>query len=315
MSTAEDLCAQASACLSEKNVRQAIKLLEEAVESDPDLVVAHENLAGLCFLTKDYERAVQLYQRAMRLDPKNSAAMINLGAVYNKMKNYQEAVKTLRSALSRDRRSPEAYYNLGIAHKGLNQLSMAVSAYKEAIRLDPEMAEAYSNLGNVLIEMKNHSQAILNYRRAVELKPNFKKAIVGLRKAEEQAYEAKQSHNPFGRLVNMEDVERKNKEVEKTLVLTAQQRYEDREIIHRLAKDGQRIAEEVVEQVKQELEASILELSRLMSEERDSRTWLSHQKQFRLAVENFRQNISSLKEKVEQIRDHERHIESDFCSN
>ena len=312
MTTVDELCTQAKECLAKKDIAQAVGVLEQAIELDSDHVAAHETLAGLCFVRGKYDRAIELYQRASALDPKNSAALVNMGAVLNKKKDFTQAAKVLRQALSRDRRCPEAYYNLGIAQRGLNQTAMAVSAYKEAIRLNPEMAEAYSNLGNVLVEMNNHSQAILNFRRAIELKPDFKKAIQGLRKAEDLAFETKQSRNPFGRLVDMEEVERRNQTAERKLVLSGPQRYEDRLEVHRLSKGSQLAAEAFLTIIKEELEASILQLSRLATEERHGRVWAGHLDDFREAVEKYQEAYKKLNESTENLRGHEEWIQKEY---
>ncbi len=308
MPTPDELCAEANDCLKKKDVAAAVKCLEEAIEHDSRHVSAHETLAGLCFLTRDYDRAIQLYQRVSILDPKNSGALVNVGAVQNKKKDFQEAAKTLRLALSKDRRCPEAYYNLGIAQRGLNQMAMAVSAYKEAIRLAPDMFQAYSNLGNVLLEMKNHSQAVLQFRKALEIQPDFKKAKVGLSRAEEATHQAKTSMSPFGRLVDMEEVARQNQSVEKKINLTVQQRFDDRDRIHRLAKESELLAIEFLTQIKDELSNAILELSRLAGEEKHGRAWAEELAKFEIASRKYHLQLETHRNKTDQIREHEKKI-------
>lgn len=310
MPTPDELCTEADDSLKKKDVAAAMKCLEEAIQIDSRHVPAHETLAGLCFLTADYDRAIQLYQRVSLLDPKNSAALVNVGAVQNKKKDFQAAAKTLRLALSKDRRCPETYYNLGIAQRGLKQMAMAVSAYKEAIRLAPEMVQAYSNLGNILLEMKNHSQAVIQFRKALEIQPDFKKARVGLRRAEDASHEAKKSMSPFGRLVDMEEVARQNQAVKKKINLSPQQRFDDRDRMHRLSKESELLAIEFLAQIKDELSTAILELSRLAGEEKHGRAWADELAKFEIASRRFHLQLEAHRGKTDQIRDHEKKIES-----
>lgn len=305
MPTADELCEQADSALARRNLADAVKLLELAIASNSRHAAAHDKLAGLVFLSKDYERAFELFKRAAMLDPKNTGALVNAGAACNKKKDFNEAAKTLRSALSKDRRCPEAYYNLGIAQRGLNQLSMAVSAYKEAIRLNPKFIEAYTNLGNVLLEMKNHSQAISNFRAALEIDPNFQKARQGLLKAEESSFQSKNAISPFGRLVDMDEVERRNQTVENVIELTPQERFDDRDFVHRFAKESELSAIELLNQIKEELAPAVLRLSRLAKEEKHGRVWAAELAEYQASVRRFRLRLEHLKEKTSAIREHE----------
>ncbi|QDT32080.1 tetratricopeptide repeat protein [Thalassoglobus polymorphus] len=309
MPTADETYADAKKCIQEKRFADAIQSLEQTIQEDSQHLLAHESLAGLCFLTKNYDRAIQLFQRVQALDPKNIGALVNVGALQNKKKDYTAAVKTLRLALSKDRRCPEAYYNLGIAQRGLHQNSMAVSAYKEAIRLRPDFVEAYTNLGNVLLEMKNHSQAILQFRKALEVQPDFERAKIGLCAAQEQTEQAKSAISPFGRLVDMEQVEKMNRTVAKHLHLTPQQRFEDREDVHKLAKDSELQAIELLKQIKEELSPIILELSRLSSEETSGRIWEAGLKKCQAASRRFSLCLENLNETTDKLTEHEKEIQ------
>ena len=307
--SADSLCDQARACLKNRDVKGASTYYEQAIEADQRHVAAHEGLATVYFLIHDYDRAAELFLRVTRLDPRRAQPLINLGAVQNKQGEYAAAVKTLRQALAKDRRCAEAYYNLGIAQRGLNQLSMAVSAYKEAIRLEPEMAEAYTNLGNVLIEMGNHTQARLNFERALSIRPDFEKARRGIQVASEKADDVKRSISPFGRLVDMEEVERRNAEGRKQLRhLTPQERYQDRSEVHRLSKEAEQKAAVLLNQIRSELHQSLLELSRTSTESDDPRTWARELDRFEKSFERFQELSSALFSKTDEIRTHEEKV-------
>lgn len=309
MATADELHAQALEQVQQRLVDEAIASLEAAIELDSRHIPAHELLAGLCFVRQDYERAIALFRRVSLLDPRNAKVLVNLGAAYNKQKNYPEAVKALRTALAKDSRSPEAYYNLGIAQRGAGQLALAISAYREAIRVKPDMVEAHCNLGNVFLEMKNYSQAIQQFRKAMEIRPDFVKAERGLRRAEDESRQAKQEISPFGRLVDMEEVERKNKQSSKRLDLTPQQRFEDRETVHTIAKAAELAATELLQQIKEELAAAVLGMSRLASEQSEVRAWAEELARLQIAFKRFRMKIDKVNEHTNALRGHEQEIE------
>lgn len=309
MSEVDELVANARSALKSKDLDSAVKFLDQAIAIDASHVIAHEILAGVCFLKQDFEKAATLYKRVSMLDPKNSGALVNAGAALNKQKNFNEAIKSLRLALAKDRRCPEAYYNLGIAERGLKHLAMSVSAYKEAIRLKPDFVEALSNLGRVLLEMNNHSQAITYFRKALEVEPTFKLAQKGLKKAEEASYQLKQSRDPFGRLVDMDEIEKKNQAEAKSIELTPQERFEDRDTVHKLAKASELLAVELLAQMKDELSPAVLGISRLMTEEKNSKHWAKEQMEYQAAFRRFLLRMEKLKEKTDELTAHEKAIQ------
>ncbi len=302
----DSLLDEARACVKRREMSKAIDLYEQALAQDSRYLPALEGLAGVLFLVKEYDRAIELFQKITRIDPRRPDALINIGAIQNRQGKYAEAVKTLRGALAKDRRSATAYYNLGIAHRGANQLSMSVSAYKEAIRLDPEMAEAYSNLGNVLVEMGNHTQAVLNFRRALEIRPNFEKAKQGLLKAQDRADDAKKAISPFGRLVDVDSLNRQQAKMEaKFRELTPQERFDDRSTVHKLAKEAEQRAADLLNQLRDEMASLLLDLARLMTENKDKQIWAREVEHLQSSRDRFESLRQSLAATMNQLKSHE----------
>lgn len=296
---------QARQHLKQRNYPQALVLYEQAVAQDANSVAANEGVATAAFMLADYSRAIQHYKRVSQLDPRKAQPLVNLGAVYNRMGDYPSATKVLRQAISKDRRCAEAYYNLGIAHRGQNQLSMAVSAYKEAIRLAPEMAEAYQNLGNVYVEMGNTQQAILNYKRALEIRPDFERARRGLEQAQNAAVEAKRAISPFGRLVGADGPA--EREIDAHLrALTPQERFEDRAAVHAHAKEMERAAAVLLNQMREQLEGAILQLTHSFTQSDDRYHFKQEFSTFQQARTAFEQVVQALMERSASLRDHEK---------
>jgi tetratricopeptide (TPR) repeat protein len=305
----ESLLQQARKSLKQGDVPQAEQLYEQAVAQDPGHIGAHEGLATAAFISQKYARAIELYRRVLQLDPRRAQPLVNIGAIHNRQGEFQQATKILRQALSKDRKCAEAYYNLGIAHKGLGQLSMAVSAYREAIRLAPEMAEAYQNLANVYLEMGNTQQAIVNYRRALELKPDFDRARRGLEKAQNLLNHAKQSASPFGRLVRIEEAKVSGAET-KMRVLSPQERFEDRLAVHGRAKDLERVAAGVLNQLRDELEPALRALAHEFMQNDGRYSFVDEFGVFQRAFLTFKHGVAKLEQSSELLRAHERFIRS-----
>ncbi|MCA8996941.1 MAG: tetratricopeptide repeat protein [Planctomycetaceae bacterium] len=302
----DDLVQQARAAIKQRQFTQAIKFYEEVLALDEQNVPALEGLGAMLFLMKEYDQAIERFRKVIRIDPRKADPLINIGAIQNKKGEFAEAIKTLRQALAKDRRSATAYYNLGIAHRGAKQLSMAISAYKEAIRLDPEMAEAYSNLGNALLEMGNHTQAELNFRRALELKPKFERAKQGLLRAQNRSDEVKKSISPFGRLVDTDELDKKERLDQSTMrELSPQERFDDRSTVHRQAKESEKRAAVLLNHLRDEVAPSLLKLARLLSEDKPPQSWAKDAEQLKESTEKFEVLMKLVSQTMDELKVHE----------
>ncbi|SFH60237.1 tetratricopeptide repeat protein [Planctomicrobium piriforme] len=307
--SADALCGQARACLKQRDVAAAVAYYEQAIALDPHHIAAHEGLAAVCFAKKDNDRAVELFKRVVALDPRRNEANVNLGAAYNRRGDYLEAIKTLRHALARDRLCAAAYYNLGFAQRGAKQLSMAVSAFKEAIRLDPSMWEAYVNLGQLLLEMKNPSQALLNFERALQLRPDSTRARTGATEARNRIDAGKKAISPFGRLVDLKEVEKKAAQVEATTrTLTAEERFQERCEVHHLAKDNEQSSVLLLNHLKQEMGPILLSLNRLVTEKQNPALWSTSFDGFQASFRKFQAFADMAARKLDELQRHEHYI-------
>ncbi|MCA9090763.1 MAG: tetratricopeptide repeat protein [Planctomycetaceae bacterium] len=306
LDAADKLCAEAKLAFTSREMDRARQLYEQALATDSRHIHAHEGLAFVCFVVKDYQRAAELFLRVSRLDPRRAEPLINLGAAYNRLEDHAGAVRVLRQALVKDRRNADAYYNLGLAYRGQKQYGLAVSAYKEAIRLRPEMVDAHYNLGNTLIEMKSNAQAIKAFEKALEIDPQFAKARQCLERARATDQEAKAQLSPFGRLVDMDEVERRNQSPDKKYrELTANERFLERDALHTLSREAQQLATGFLGQIRDELEVALLEVSRVVSENRDTHEWHREAGQLENACDRFGQVQKTLMAKLDEIRAHE----------
>lgn len=305
-SKADQLCEQGKALLRERKVDEAFAMFEQAIQENSRHVAAYESLAAIYFARKDYAKAAAHFQKASQYDPRRIDPIINLGAVQNRMGDFQAAAKTLRLAVSRDRKNTAAYYNLAIAQKGLNQPHLAVSAYKEALKIDPKMVEAIQNLANLYLEMGNIQQAQFQYHKALEINPTFERAKRGLERALLIADEMKKAINPFGRLVNMEELD--HRADEKFRKLTPQQQYEDRTEVHRMTKVGEQAAVVLLTTLRDRIGPLISRINQSFSQSEDPRMLMREVETFTDELVVFERAHRDLRANIEELRAHEEQI-------
>jgi tetratricopeptide (TPR) repeat protein len=302
--------AEARQMMRQRAYAEAIEAYKRLLAEDDRDAAAHEGLAMAAFMLKDYPTAVDHFKRVTMIDPRRPQPLVNLGAVFNRMGDYNSAITTLRKALAKDRHCAEAYYNLGLAHRGLNQSSMAVSAYKEAIRLAPEMAEAYQNLANVYVEMGNTQQAVSSYERALQIRPDFERARQGLARARDAQQHAKSSASPFGRLVDVtQQTKRIDQEAAPLRVMTEQERFDDRQAVHGFAKEAERVAAGLLEQLDSQIEVCLKDFARAFTQSNDARGYWGEYTALRQAAQNFDKFVLLLQERMDDLKQHEQLIQ------
>lgn len=301
-----DLCEKARSATRHRHLPEAIRLYEQALAQAPDDPAIHEGLATTACLAQDYDRAIAGFLRVTQLKPRDARAWVNLGALYNLQENYRQAVDALRKGLQRDSHSADAYYNLGIAQRHLNQPQLAISAYRECIRLKPDMLEAHLNLANLFAEQNNFKSAITHYETILRLQPAHASATKGLAHVQHLLSQNRVEASPFGRLVDTSRLVAKGAAEEESQHLTAEERFDDRQMIQLSCAESGEMAAALWRHLKEHLEPRLLTVNRILALDPENRRGLlDAQELFHDAVTLSETLFQNWLAEFRRLRDHE----------
>jgi tetratricopeptide (TPR) repeat protein len=134
-------------------------------------------LGRLSYDGHEYEKAIQFFKRAIQLDPRMARAYDNLGLCYYYENQNELAVSNYDKAIELDRDSPHPspwpYLNLAITQQFLDRLADAEKNLREAIRLDPDFAKAHFQLGTVLEDTARPEEALKEFGEAARLDSGY----------------------------------------------------------------------------------------------------------------------------------------------
>jgi tetratricopeptide (TPR) repeat protein len=154
----------------------AVKLMRRALNQNPRVAGAHNDLGNMLEALGRYDEAIERYERALSLDPGLAAAHTNLGRALNARGRPAEAMAHHERALALAPELADAHNNLGVVLQALGRAQEASAHIERAIAIEPGFAEAHNNLGNVLRALERHEAAIPHYLRAIALRPSYAEA-------------------------------------------------------------------------------------------------------------------------------------------
>ncbi|KAL9238058.1 hypothetical protein vseg_012534 [Gypsophila vaccaria] len=159
--------------LPEEDYEDALKLLQQSVESHPDDPSLHFDIGKLLWKrgVESREKAAEHFLKAAKLNPQNGEAFKFLGHYYSNL-DTQRSVKCYQRAVSLnpdDSDAGEALCNL-LDKEGKDSLEVAVC--KEASSKSPRAFWAFSRLGCLLVHQKKWSEAVQSLQHAIRGYPS-----------------------------------------------------------------------------------------------------------------------------------------------
>jgi tetratricopeptide (TPR) repeat protein len=159
--TFEQLFKTGTQLLHRGQVNEALPLLEEAYELQPDHVDVALNLSGAYILTKRFSKAIPVLEELSDQDPDNAMVWTNLGAAYlgNPVLAHDEqqvrAIAAFEQALRINPIAPNVAYNIGLIYRDRKEKDYAVYWFRQAIRANPADRDARSQLAKLEAENEN----------------------------------------------------------------------------------------------------------------------------------------------------------------
>lgn len=164
-STSDDVT-KGTAAVKSGDWTSARAAFEAAIKKNPKQADAHYYLGLVMDKTGDKAAAEKNYKAALDLQPDLQEAAENLTAIYVETQKYDEAIGIAKKALARNAKNAEMQLNLAVALSGKGDVDGATKAFDDAVKLAPNDARFYLAYAQHLGAAKKNDEAITKLKQA-----------------------------------------------------------------------------------------------------------------------------------------------------
>lgn len=165
--------------LNDGKIEEGITQLRKAIETEPDMLLAHHNLAAALVLAGRRDEGIAEYRRTLEIEPDYRNAHYNLGMALVEAGRVEEAAHHLQRAHELDPEDLMAHLEWATALSKIGQPERAIQELEALLVLDSENPRALLNLGTVLNQLGRHEAAMQPLTRLVELRGEFDEQAAG----------------------------------------------------------------------------------------------------------------------------------------
>jgi TolB-like protein/lipoprotein NlpI len=167
--------------VSEESLAQAVDLLNQALELDPNYAVAWNSLAniysvqagrGLLPFEQGFVSAKEALDKALAIDPDYASAHANLGWIVMSI-DLDQAARHIERALELDPTNPTGIRYAAVLLRSLGRMQEAIALDEFTVARDPINPIGFSNLGLKYLYVNRFDDAIKAYRTVLQLSPGY----------------------------------------------------------------------------------------------------------------------------------------------
>lgn len=103
--------------------------------------------AEMSFAKGEFKQAAKLAEKLLKTEPDNIRAGIVLAECYNESKKYMKAISLYKDLVKKAPDNMELVFRLGIVYNNAEYHANAVDVYKQIVAVQPENMKAHHRLG------------------------------------------------------------------------------------------------------------------------------------------------------------------------
>ncbi|MFT8391123.1 MAG: tetratricopeptide repeat protein [Sporolactobacillus sp.] len=166
--------------IEQKKYDQAVHVLEEAIEQEPDNPEGYVNFGNLLITLGEAGRAPAFFEKALALSADRFDAVYGLGSVCFETGDYEQALTYFQQAQLRGMNTNDLFYMIGQTALKLHHNGQALASFQRAVELSPEDVSARFQYALALANFGQIDAAEPEFRRVIERQKDHADAYYNL---------------------------------------------------------------------------------------------------------------------------------------
>ncbi len=159
--------------IDKKDFSQAFLQLKKIVETQPDFLSPHYDLAILYLIMDETDKSIEEYKKLAVLDPENASVRLSTGQIYSRQGKIEKAIDEYKQVLALAPDSPVGYNELAYQYaENETNLDEGLEYALKAAKLAPNDAPILDTLGWIYFKKDNINKSIESLKSAVESRPD-----------------------------------------------------------------------------------------------------------------------------------------------
>jgi len=160
------------------NPKEALELLNKAIELDPNYAAAYNNRGNAWHEIGDFDRSIDDFNKMLELDPIGFHGYLGRGNALADKGEHFRAIDDFNRCLKINPNLAEAYHNRGFTWLNLKEYDRAMADFNKALELNPQYSSAYIHRAIIWDEMGDYERSISDNTKAIQIDPPSKIAYM-----------------------------------------------------------------------------------------------------------------------------------------
>jgi tetratricopeptide (TPR) repeat protein len=152
-----------------RNLDQAVALAPQTTAGEQAIIDAYRAY----YEENNPARTIAFYEKVVQMYPEDKRARWRLGAFFRNLNMPDKGMEELQRALSLDPDFAPAQLDIGYAYLYEGEYEQAEKAFQKYISLKPQQPNPYDSLADLYSIQGRFEDAIMYYQKALEKKPDF----------------------------------------------------------------------------------------------------------------------------------------------
>jgi tetratricopeptide (TPR) repeat protein len=162
------------------NYRTARDLWNTALKTNPNSVLACNQLGLIELDERRYSAAMEHFRKALQRDPGDVTTHLNIARAALAAGETDKARMRFQEALTLAPDNPDVHFGLAGVLANLHDTDGAIREYNRVLQSRPDHFQAMSNLGLLYAERGDDDKAMAQYEAAIRVNPNFSVAYINM---------------------------------------------------------------------------------------------------------------------------------------